>query len=319
MLLAAATAAAVLLSSRTYATTASFTPVSVASSSGSLASLAGQFGVSLSGQDPSATPDFYSQLLQTRNILESVAATKFAVAGSTQPQTIEQLYDISGDTPAARLDKVMRLLKSRIIGVSVDHETSIVSIRVTTNWPDVSVELSRRLLALIDDFNVNTRRVEGTAETEFLRQRLDSARIELRRAEDQFQSFVLRNRSFQNDPQLQFEHDRLQREVSLRQDVYVSLTQTYEQTRVAALRNTPSISVVEPPRPAHRPDSRKGALKVMTALFVGFVGVIAFGLVRESSGGSAAERDEGLRELRRAWRETLANPVGLAGHKNKSA
>src|SRR5438876_484305 len=126
-----------------------------------------------------------------------------------------------------------------------------------------TVALQKFLKGALRPTQLRSRRVEAlpqeaalqaSQERRFLGERLDTARAELRRAEGALEKFLQRNRSYPNSPTLLFEHDRLQREAGLRQDVYSMLTQAYEQARMQAVRNTPSISLIDHPVPALRYD-----------------------------------------------------------------
>ncbi len=44
-----------------------------------------------------------------------------------------------------------------------------------------------------------------------------------------------------------FEHDRLERPVSMRQELVTAMAQAYEQARVDEVRNTPVITVIDQP------------------------------------------------------------------------
>ena len=42
-------------------------------------------------------------------------------------------------------------------------------------------------------------------------------------------AFLVENRQFSNSPQLIFEHDRLERQVTMRQELVTAMAQAYEQ------------------------------------------------------------------------------------------
>jgi len=91
----------------------------------------------------------------------------------------------------------------------------------------------------------DTRQSQAAAERGFTEERMAEAQEELRAAENELQRFLQNNRQFQNSPELVFQHDRLQRRVAMRQQVYTSLVQSYEQARIDEVPNTPVITVVE--------------------------------------------------------------------------
>jgi uncharacterized protein involved in exopolysaccharide biosynthesis len=53
------------------------------------------------------------------------------------------------------------------------------------------------------------------------------------------QAFLQANRQWANSPDLTFQHDRLERDIALRQQVYTTLVQSFEQARISEVRDTP--------------------------------------------------------------------------------
>ena len=83
------------------------------------------------------------------------------------------------------------------------------------------------------------------------------------------QQFLQTNRQL-GSPALTFQRDRLQREVQLQQQVVTSLAQQYEENRIREVRDTPVITVIEPPILAARPDARLRALILILGTAAGF-------------------------------------------------
>jgi uncharacterized protein involved in exopolysaccharide biosynthesis len=72
-----------------------------------------------------------------------------------------------------------------------------------------------------------------------------------------------------------FQFDRLSRQVNMRQQLYTSVTQSYEGARIEEVRNTPVITLMEPADLPAQPDPRLALLKGMLAGLVG-LGLGAF-------------------------------------------
>ena len=66
-------------------------------------------------------------------------------------------------------------------------------------------------------------------------------------AERAREDFLRQNRGFGNSPELMSEHDRLQRQVAMRQEVYTSLLRSQEQARIDAVRDTPLLAFIDTP------------------------------------------------------------------------
>ena len=158
------------------------------------------------------------------------------------------------------------------MAATVNSKTGVVNISVSTQWPDVSYWLATRLLERLNEFNLGRRREQAGDERRFaeelLRQREDS----LRRAENRLEAFVERNRDFRSAPALALEFERLQRDVAYQLGVRNSVANTYQESRVREIRDTPTIVLVEPPRV---PVSREPRGLVRAGLAGGFLGLLA--------------------------------------------
>jgi uncharacterized protein involved in exopolysaccharide biosynthesis len=122
------------------------------------------------------------------------------------------------------------------------------------------------------------------------------AEAELRAAEDELRDWLERNRQFENSPELRFQYERLQRQVTIKQEVFTTLRRSYEEARIQEVNDTPVITVIDRAVPPEQKSSPKRKLNVILALFLGgIVGVFgAFGRefaerARESEKGEYEE------------------------------
>lgn len=275
---------ATFLGRRSYTATVSFTPVPSLSGAGAFSGLAAQIGVALPGQSPEDSPLFYGDLVRTNAILAALATTEFRFndADTVITGTFISLHEIEKRTPEETLFEAIKLLRDERLVVSPDRQTGIVTIRAKARWPELAAAMAKRTLDLINAHNQNSRRSNAAATRDFLTSRVDSATVELRQAEDRMQRFLERNREFRTDPQLAFEHERLERQLRLNQEVFAGLVQAREQARLEAVRSTPSITLVEPPAVPLRPNRRYLIIKGLLALSVGFAGALGYVVARES-------------------------------------
>ena len=84
------------------------------------------------------------------------------------------------------------------------------------------------------------------------------------------ENFLLANRDFRHSPTLSLRYDRIQRDVTLRQQILLALTQSYENLRVREFRNTPVLTIVDSPKAPVRPNARRLVLKAILGILVGF-------------------------------------------------
>ncbi len=325
LVLVIGTLAAVLTAPRQYTAVASFMPrASDASRLAGLGGLAAQIGVNIPAGDPGQSSDFYADLVLSREILSALLESRYHVANprDTASRTLIQLFDAGGETPAERRDEAIKELTRRL-GVSKNLKTGVVEVRARTEWPEVSQQLAARVLELVNDFNLRQRQQKALADRQFTEDRLRTIRTELYDAEEAVAEFGRRNHAYRGSPDLSTEYDRLSRAVTMRQQLFTSFSQLYEQARIDALRNTPLIMIVDHPELAARPDSRRAVLKLTLALVAGVLIALMIAFSREllsvdrvsSSRGYArfaALRAEARADLRHPLRALLRGKAARA-------
>ncbi len=270
---AIAVAGTLMLRPRQFTAQASFMPVGRRQPT-SLAGLAAQFGVALPASETAQSPAFMIAVLRSRPLQDSVLLSTYATAGGDSTATLLDVLDIEAGTPQERLAVGELKLAARTYLVA-DPKTGLVLLRVTMPSAELAAAVAASYLRHLDHFNRETRQSQAQAERRFTERRLAESRVELQRAEDALQRFLQANRGFRSSSELAFEEDRLRRELAVRQEVVRSLTQAYEQARIEEVRDTPLLSVVQPPDPPLQPDRRGLAVRtVLGALLGGVVSVV---------------------------------------------
>lgn len=271
-----------MLQKRTYTSAAAFRPQAPNSNQSQIAALAAQFGVGSGSSASMESPEFYTRLLLSRSILGQLLDTPFSFEheGERIEGFLPDLLEIEAATAARRREKSMARLRE-MVSSRLAYETGVVTASVTSPWPALSAQVAQRLLDLTAEFNVATRQSSAVAERRFIEERHGVALAQLRAAEDRFQGFLQANRQYQNSPALVFEADRRQREVALRQQVYASLAQALEQARIDEVRDTPVLTVLEPPEPAAIPDARGTVMRGMLGFGFGVVLALVLALLRD--------------------------------------
>jgi uncharacterized protein involved in exopolysaccharide biosynthesis len=247
----------------TYTARTSFVPQSRRNAS-LAAGVAAQLGFALPGQDQTQSPNFYSDLASSDLVLGAIAdsgvldATRHHVA-------LASFFDIDEKNPAIARARVVTALRGRM-SANVVQKTGLVELGMKTKDPAVSANLLDGILGELERFNQGSRRSQAAAERRFTERRFDEVRGELNAAEQRLVAFLERNRDFENSPLLRFENDRLQRDVQLKQQVFQTLSQALEQARIDEVRDTPVLTIIEPPSPPPLRDGRRLVLKLAGAL-----------------------------------------------------
>jgi uncharacterized protein involved in exopolysaccharide biosynthesis len=269
--------------------------------------LAAQFGINLGGSsDPTLSPEFYADLLSSRPVLERTVRARYPISSRDSTQTLAQLY--GGEDRA--IDRVRGGINS-----SINSRTGVISLSVSSDSPGMAQQIAQELLRQLDDFNKQRRKSRVSSERQFTEARLAEAAAQLRASEDSLQSFYTRNRDFERSPELRFREDRLTREVGLRQQVYSTLAQAFEQSKIDEVRDTPVITVLEEPSSPRHGDSRHTIDRVVLAMSLGTLAAFALALLLDSAKTTKFEKTDELDEFRALGRQfayELRNPLSTA-------
>lgn len=257
-------------------TSGSRIPSSALSGAGPLAGIAAQFGVG-AGADPSESPSFYVELIQSRELLTRLLESKFRDPRGASPRDSARLIDIlrlSGSDPQRRLEKGIKKMSKAMNG-TFDVTTSLVWLDVDSQWPDLSSAIANRTVALVSSFNSEQRVTRVRSKRIFLEDRVAKAKADLDAAENSLRVFNEQNRSWRTAPSLVFDEQHLQRELDRTAQLYLQLQQQYEMTLLDEVNDAARITVVDAgvtPRRPLWPDYMILAVAVPFAgLFVGFL------------------------------------------------
>jgi uncharacterized protein involved in exopolysaccharide biosynthesis len=297
------------LARATYTSGASFMPHGRKAPT-SLSGLAAQFGLAVPINDGAQSPQFYADLIRSRFVLGQLTDTTYAIDGGA-PRALTDVLDARGRSPAERRDDALRRLRG-MMQTNLVAKTGVVSFTVRSRDAGLSRAIADRTLRVLDRFNLEMNQGQAAAERQFTERRVAEVAADLQEAENRLQFFLQRNRNYENSPQLAFEHQRLARAVTMRQEIYTSLSQAYEQAKIEEVRDTPVLALIDRPElPAHR-DARGTVAKLLAGSVVG--GLIAMILaflansLRLARSDRLPELDElsGLaasawRDLRRPW------------------
>jgi uncharacterized protein involved in exopolysaccharide biosynthesis len=288
-----------------YTATTSFVPETGSEGSAlpsGLSGIASQFGISLPG-GRETSPEFYSDVLYSRTIVEDVLQTAFpdpraGAAGSAA--TLLDLLEIEGDSLTDRLQAGREEMAERT-SVRVKTETGVVSLSVETPYPSLSADVANQFVTLLNRFNLETRQSNAKIRREFAEARNAQAETELREAEENLRRFLEENRTFRGSPQLQFQHDRLQRQVTIRQEVLTALRREYEQARIQEVNDTPVITVIDTAVPPYEKSSpHRKLIVIVVFVFAGLI-AIAMAFIREFVEHARSQDDTDFKRFTDSW------------------
>jgi uncharacterized protein involved in exopolysaccharide biosynthesis len=250
-----------------YTSTASILPSAPATLSSELKDMAaGTLGELGLGAAPSLenVSALYPSVLTSRLISERMLQRRitFSHGSKTKSMTLAEYID------APNFDRALRRLK-KIVRVESDKKTGVITLLVTTEYPEFSAAVARAYLEELDNYNINYRQSTATENEKFTSRRLREIRAELERAEDTLRSFRASNMNYMvsNDPSLQLESARLSREVDIKATLYLTMAQQNELARIEAAKDVPVVQVLDRGSVPQEKSSPRRSLYMAAALF----------------------------------------------------
>lgn len=249
-----------------------------------------------SGGAPALIVDFVS----SRALFTRVAAVPLKVQRDTGVASIS-LATLAGAAEATAPEQRATALSwiSERVRASI-RSGSIIEVHVSAPEPQVSVALAERIVEELQRFNAGRRQGRAAAEREFIGRRLEDLQAELAAAEGQVVRFLHSNRRFEESPELRVEFERLRRNADLKQQLVVTLAQSYERARMEEARDTPTISMLDQPELPLRPDARSSVMKQAVALLIvslgaGVAAAVILGLMSRTR--ASAQYEEFRRDV----------------------
>ncbi|HEX5818284.1 MAG TPA: hypothetical protein VFY20_05380 [Gemmatimonadales bacterium] len=296
-----------LLRARTYRSAATFLPQSneLGAGAAGLALAASQFGVKLPQLGGTWGPQVYVALLRSHALLADLATdTVVVVEEEGRRVMLMDLLKIKGRSEAERIDRAVLALRKKIETREI-KQISGVEVAVVTKWPSVSHAVAERLVGEVHHFVQVTRQSQASAERKFAEARAEEAKQALRSSENRLQSFLQRNRVYTGSPELTFERERLQREVSLNQNIYNSMLQAREEARLREVRDTPVITELETPEVPVLPQPRRSILKGAAGMLAGGLLALVLALLADGVAGARRLPSDEAREFLRLVDEAV--------------
>lgn len=285
IVIALLTAAVTLLTPQKFRTTSRFVPE--AGDEGSrIGSFASQLGISVGGESGAESPEFYRQLISSRDLLRATVNHHYSFPINEGEDTVSgnlvDIYEIDPEGPENwRMNQAIKTL-DLATDATLDLASSIVTVRVTAKSPVLATQINRRMLELVEEFNRVRRQSQANAERAFTDERLKQGKRELEANERRMAQFLEQNREYRQSPPLMLQYAGLQREVELSSQLYTILAQSLEKARIEAVRNTPVISVIDVPEGSAMPTARRLQIRVALALIAGFMLAAAIAFIREA-------------------------------------
>ncbi len=238
---------------------------------GQAAGLASSFGINLGAPSVAMA---YPDMLKSRQIRERILDRTFK-SSSGQQATLQELMHLSGSNSDARRAKALARL-DRKVRVGSNKETGILELVVSAHDPALAQQMAtayvEEMVRIEDELQAATAR----GNKDFIEKRLAQTEATLRVTEDAFKNFQADNPHMGTDPDLQLQSLRLERDVRVQEEIYLTLVRQYELAKIEENRQTSGIQVIDP---ADRPLTPSSPILLKNVALSAFLGFIAASLL----------------------------------------
>jgi uncharacterized protein involved in exopolysaccharide biosynthesis len=207
-----------------------------------LASVAGLVGnLGLNTGDASLFP-LYETFTFSRTILADLLNLRLDDVGYNG--TLLQRFQLgSGDANQlleAGMDKVSKRLR-----FDVDKKTGVVTISYLDSNPNIAAEVVNHVVDALNHLDVQTATRRAGEKRQFIEKRMNESARTLANAESQLEEFRQQNLRIGNSPELLLDQARLERELDIEQQIYLTLRREYELARIDEERSVPVVNVLD--------------------------------------------------------------------------
>jgi len=184
----------------------------------------------------------YPKVLTSRFMSEEILQHRFdfTYKGKSKSLTLMKYID------AANTDMALREL-NEITKVDLDRRTGFITLAVTTDYPELSSQVVKNYLELLDDYNINHRQSKAKENEKFISGQVDLASHDLEAAENNLEQFRQKNLNYSssNDPELLTDLARLERDVTVKEAIYLTLVKKQELAKLEAVKDVPIVQILD--------------------------------------------------------------------------
>lgn len=136
---------------------------------------------------------------------------------------------------------------SKMVEINLDRTTGFITLTATSKYPELSAGMANAYLDELNNYNINYRQSKARDNERFVTGRLREVKQELLDAEDSLRLLQQQNLNYLSavDPTLRTELARLERDVKVKEAVFLSLSEKSELAKLEAVKDVPVIQILD--------------------------------------------------------------------------
>jgi tyrosine-protein kinase Etk/Wzc len=193
-------------------------------------------------------------VVKSRTLSEQIVAHKWEIEGFDKEVDLvdyfDALYGESTDISIGVMEKdnfykySEMVSKDRII-VDANLKTGLVTVSVFMEDPKLARDIANFISVFVANWVNDTQKASIKKNLDFINERSTVLGAELQDAENEMKKFRETNRNILNSPDLQLELQRLQRQVTIKQEVYLTMIKQREINQIEENKSADVIRILD--------------------------------------------------------------------------
>ena len=254
-----------------------------------MAQMAAQMGMagSSTGDANYNIPD----VVKSRTLSEQIVEHKWEIEGFDKEVDLVEYLDTiwevekpdevvtKEDEDAWRLRKLYgysSLIAKNRIDVNANKQTGLITVSVMMEHPKLARDIANFISVFVANWVNDTQKESIRKNLEFINERAAVLGAELQEAENELKKFRETNRNILNSPDLQLELQRLQRQVTIKQEVYLTMIKQREINQIEENKSADVIRNLDRAIEKMAPIEPNKILSLTVSILFGIIASVSF-------------------------------------------
>ena len=147
------------------------------------------------------------------------------------------------------------------------------------NEPNMAADIANYIAEYVVNFIKDQQIIFARKTKDFIFIRMNIAKEELNDSEEKLTAFRKKNPLVLDTPDLQLQRARLLRSLDVNQQVFITLREQFEISKIEASKARLFINILDKGEPSHRKDKPKRFLLIFAITFFGFITGLLYQLI----------------------------------------
>jgi len=248
-------------------------------------------------------------VVKSRTLSEQIVGHKWQIKGYEKEIDLVEYFDKiyepekpdwvqtkedEEDWHTRRLYSYSSMIARDRINVNANLKTGLITVSVIMEQPKLARDIANFISVFVANWVNDTQKESIRKNLDFINERADILGAELQEAENELKNFRETNRNILNSPDLQLELQRLQRQVTIKQEVYLTMVKQREINQIEENKSADVIRILDKAIASSNPSKPSRNKVVLLFFFVGAVlsasFVVVFSLVLKESSSLSDNR-----------------------------